>query len=429
MNMNLTCPECGHQFEIEESQQAQEKQAAALEVQKKEAEKNTQKKLEEQRKEFKQEQDAIKQEQDAKVEAAVKKQLKEELKESKEILEEELKESTKRLKQEAIDEAEKNTQKKLEEQRKEFKQEQDAIKQEQDAKVEAAVKKQLKEELKESKAVVQQQIFNIKEEADRKLRAEIKKEKSENTLEKERMLKRIQDLETSAKRDQRVELKGEAAEERLKEDLRKRFPQDTIKDIPKGKKGADLELYITLGNGNSIGMILIERKSTKNFSQTWIKKFEKDMEASQAIFGVIVSDVMPKLHEDKGYFGVSSKISVMRHDSAVDGIEILRKGLIENHRNKVIEEGSKDIELTANVFAFITGKGKEHLEKIKTTLEEKKKLLDEKDKDHRRIMKKEWKNLSDQAEAFNKLGSGLKESSQEKVILLNETIEITDQTN
>ena len=63
-------------------------------------------------------------------------------------------------------------------------------------------------------------------------------------------------------------------EERLKKDLRKRFPLDTIKDIPKGKKGADLELHITLGNGNSIGMILIERKSTKNFSQTWIKKFE-----------------------------------------------------------------------------------------------------------------------------------------------------------
>ena len=372
MNMNLTCPECGHHFEIEESQQAQEKQAAALEAQKKEAEKNTQRKLEEQRKEFKQEQDAIKQEQDAKVEAAVKTQLEEELKESKEILE---------------------------------------------------------KKLKESEALAQQQFFNIKEQTDRKHKEEIKKERSENKLKEERMLKRIQELETYTKRDQRVELKGEAAEERLKEDLRKRFPLDTIKDIPKGKKGADLELHITLGNGNSIGMILIERKSTKNFSQTWIKKFEKDMEASQAIFGVIVSDVMPKLHEDKGYFEVSSKMSVMRHDSAIDGIEILRKGLIENHRNKAIEEGSKDIELTANVFAFITGKGKEHLEKIKTTLEEKKKLLDEKDKDHKKIMKKEWKNLSDQAEAFNKLGSGLKESSQERVTLLDATIEITDQTN
>ena len=59
----------------------------------------------------------------------------------------------------------------------------------------------------------------------------------------------------------------------FKKDLRERFPQDIIEDIPKGKEGADLELHITLGNGNSIGMILIERKSTKTFSQTWIKKF------------------------------------------------------------------------------------------------------------------------------------------------------------
>ena len=62
MAMNLQCPKCGHQFDIEESQQAQEKQAAALEEHKKEAEKETQRKLEEQRKEFKQEQDAIEQE-------------------------------------------------------------------------------------------------------------------------------------------------------------------------------------------------------------------------------------------------------------------------------------------------------------------------------------------------------------------------------
>ena len=44
-------------------------------------------------------------------------------------------------------------------------------------------------------------------------------------------------------------------------------------------------------------------------------------------------------------------------------------------------------------------------------------------------MKKEWKNLLDQAEAFNELGSGLKESSQEKVILLDATIEITDESD
>ena len=39
MIMNLTCPECGNKFEIEESHQAKEKQAAALKEQRQKAEK------------------------------------------------------------------------------------------------------------------------------------------------------------------------------------------------------------------------------------------------------------------------------------------------------------------------------------------------------------------------------------------------------
>ena len=41
MIMNLTCPECGNKFEIEESHQAKEKQAAALKEQREKAEKVT----------------------------------------------------------------------------------------------------------------------------------------------------------------------------------------------------------------------------------------------------------------------------------------------------------------------------------------------------------------------------------------------------
>ena len=45
MIMNLTCPECGNKFEIEESHQAKERQAAALKEQKEETEKETQRLL------------------------------------------------------------------------------------------------------------------------------------------------------------------------------------------------------------------------------------------------------------------------------------------------------------------------------------------------------------------------------------------------
>ena len=403
MIVNLTCPKCGNEFEIEESHQAQEKQDVALKAQRKEAEKETQRLLAEQKKQLAKKQDSM-------VDAAVKKQV-----------EEELNESRKRL----LSLAEKETQRLLAEQKKQFAKEQDSI-------VEAAVKKQVEEKqavaLKATKVHLNQQLFVLEEKKDRERDAALTREKSQNKIKENRMLIQINELQARVKRDQGVELVGEAAEERLKEALRERFPDDKILDVPKGKQGADLEQHVNLkAGGQSIGMILIERKSTKVFSQTWIPKLKKDIENSGAITGVIVTDTMPKKHKDKGYYEESSKISVLRADTAVDGIEILRKGLITNYRLEVAEMASKDYELTTNVFTYITGKGREHLEDMKKTFEDKEKLLLIKEQDHNKIMKKEWKNLKNQVDAFNKLGDGLKEASKERFNLLNASTTITDQ--
>ena len=111
------------------------------------------------------------------------------------------------------------------------------------------------------------------------------------------------------------------------------------------------------GSGKSIGMILIERKSTKSFLKTWVPKLKKEVENSGAKIGVIVADVMPKIHKDKSYVPESSTISVLRADVAVDMIEIIRENLIKNYREEVAERATQDIELTANVYAYITGEG------------------------------------------------------------------------
>jgi hypothetical protein len=217
-------------------------------------------------------------------------------------------------------------------------------------------------------------------------------------------------------RDQAVELKGEAAEVRLKEALIKRFRDDLILDVKKGQQGADLEQHVTLkGSSQSIGMIMIERKSTKSFLTTWIPKLKKEVESSGAKIGVIVTDVMPKIHEDKSYFEESSTISVLRADVAVDMIEIIRTNMIRNYREEVTAIASQDIELTANVFAYITGEGKKYLEDFKEQIIERRELLKIKDADHNKIMKKEWKNWEDQKDAYNKLGQGLSIASNSRV--------------
>lgn len=395
MTMNLKCPDCGKEFEIEESQQAHEKQAAALKAQQEEAQIETQRLLDQQKKQLEADQDAINQD-------AVNKKVEEQLNESKN-----------QLMKEAQEKAELDTQRLLKEQKEQLAKDQDAV-------VEAAVSKQLEEKqagaLKLQQQNLEQQTQLMLDKKDREREEEMKVKDSQHKLDKDRLAIKINELQAKMQRDQAVELKGEAAEVRLKEALIKRFRDDLILDVKKGQQGADLEQHVTLkGSSQSIGMIMIERKSTKSFLTTWIPKLKKEVESSGAKIGVIVTDVMPKIHEDKSYFEESSTISVLRADVAVDMIEIIRTNMIRNYREEVTAIASQDIELTANVFAYITGEGKKYLEDFKEQIIERRELLKIKDADHNKIMKKEWKNWEDQKDAYNKLGQGLSIASNSRV--------------
>ena len=395
MTMNLKCPDCGKEFEIEESQQAHEKQAAALKAQQEEAQIETQRLLDQQKKQLAADQDAINQD-------AVNKKVEEQLNESKN-----------QLMKEAQEKAELDTQRLLKEQKEQLVKDQDAV-------VEAAVSKQLEEKqagaLKLQQQNLEQQTQLMLDKKDREREEQMRVKDSQHKLDKERLAIKINELQAKMQRDQAVELKGEAAEVRLKEALIKRFRDDLILDVKKGQQGADLEQHVTLkGSSQSIGMIMIERKSTKSFLTTWIPKLKKEVESSGAKIGVIVTDVMPKIHEDKSYFEESSTISVLRADVAVDMIEIIRTNMIRNYREEVTAIASQDIELTANVFAYITGEGKKYLEDFKEQIIERRELLKIKDADHNKIMKKEWKNWEDQKDAYNKLGQGLSIASNSRV--------------
>ena len=395
MTMNLKCPDCGKEFEIEESQQAHEKQAAALKAQQEEAQIETQRLLDQQKKQLAADQDAINQD-------AVNKKVEEQLNESKN-----------QLMKEAQEKAELDTQRLLKEQKEQLAKDQDAV-------VEAAVSKQLEEKqaaaLKLQQQNLEQQTQLMLDKKDREREEQMRVKDSQHKLDKERLAIKINELQAKMQRDQAVELKGEAAEVRLKEALIKRFRDDLILDVKKGQQGADLEQHVTLkGSSQSIGMIMIERKSTKSFLTSWIPKLKKEVESSGAKIGVIVTDVMPKIHEDKSYFEESSTISVLRADVAVDMIEIIRTNMIRNYREEVTAIASQDIELTANVFAYITGEGKKYLEDFKEQIIERRELLKIKDADHNKIMKKEWKNWEDQKDAYNKLGQGLSIASNSRV--------------
>ena len=179
--MQLTCPECGKEFEIEESQQAHEKQAAALKAQEEEAKIETQRLLEDQKKQLAKDQQSI-------VDAAVKKQV-----------EDELNESRAQLINQAKEEAEQKTQKLLEDQKKQLVKDQESI-------VEAAVKQQVEENqaaaLKEMEQNYQQQFHETLEKAKRDNQEMIERKESEHKIEKDRLTLDIAKLNDRLNRTQ-----------------------------------------------------------------------------------------------------------------------------------------------------------------------------------------------------------------------------------
>ena len=175
--------------------------------------------------------------------------------------------------------------------------------------------------------------------------------------------------------------------------------------------------------------MLIERKSTKSFQQTWITKLKKDMEKSEANIGVIVTDNMPKKHKNVGIYKVTSNIFVLKADGAIDNIALLRELMIASRDQEGYKKLSQDEKVLFRVFEFIgKGKGKEHLEELRNTILERIKQKNDRNTEHNKWKKKEEQNILNQAETFMKLIKGFNDASQKKLNLIDAKILITDET-
>jgi len=402
MAMNLQCPECGHEFEIEESQQAQDNQAKALVAQKKELAKEKEKSLAQLKA-------AHEKEKNSDINAEVEKQLKEKKAEVLEAQKKELaKEKEKSLAQlKAAHEKEKNSD------------------------INAEVEKQLKEkEVTWKKNASQEALELANKKADKEKQKSIVKE-AESKLTIERLTNDIKNLEQKTTRSQMPEIKGESAEQRLKDDLIERFKEmgDRTEDIRKGKSGADFKHYVN-HEQQEIGMMLIERKSTKSFQETWIAKLKKDMEKSEANIGVIVTDNMPKKQKDVGIYRKTSNIFVLKAVGAIDYIFLLRELMITNRNQEGYKELSQDEKVLLRVFEYIgKGKGKGYVEEWGNSIVERNKLKNDRNTEHKKWMKKEEKNILNQAETYMKLIKGFNEASQNKLNLIDAKILLTDETD
>lgn len=90
-----------------------------------------------------------------------------------------------------------------------------------------------------------------------------------------------------------MQLQGEVQELAIEEYLKNVFPKDEIEEISKGARGGDCVHVVKDNFGNECGRILYESKRTKAFSKEWIVKLKDDMRLKQAEIGVIVTEAMP----------------------------------------------------------------------------------------------------------------------------------------
>ncbi len=198
-----------------------------------------------------------------------------------------------------------------------------AVKQAEEARAEefAALTERNKTQGKELRDLKKEQlaVLNQKEELERKAadleldtkkaiakeRKRIEEEVQQREAEAHRMKDREKDLLLEKTLEQVEEMKrkieqgaiqaqGEVQERELKEMLIELFRFDTIEDVAQGSRGADVLHTVNDRQGRTCGNITWESKRTKAFDKAWSGKLKEDMVRHRSDVGVIVTQTMPK---------------------------------------------------------------------------------------------------------------------------------------
>jgi hypothetical protein len=136
------------------------------------------------------------------------------------------------------------------------------------------------------------------------------------------------------------QLQGEVAELSLEETLRTSFPSDSIEEVPKGIRGADVIHRVCNRFGQPCGTLIWESKRTKAWSDGWVDKLKEDQREVKAEIAILVSSILPK-----GVTGFSqvNGVWVCEHSLSICLAQALRAGLVEiaSARQAVTGKGEK----------------------------------------------------------------------------------------
>jgi len=280
MNDKIKCPNCAHQFDVEEALSGQIRSQIQKEYEQKAAEQaaNYQAekgKLASEREEFEKKK--------AKENELFKQKLEEKLKTESEKISKETQESFQLKMQSLNDQLDKRKEENRLLQEKEI----NFLKKE----------RLLVEEKEQMELTIQKRILEQQEVIEEKVKlkereaSQMKEREYQKQLDDQKKL--IEEMKRKAEQGS-MQMQGEVQELALEELLGQSFPFDLIDEVPKGINGADVIQTVRNHAQVACGTIVYESKRTKNFEPKWIEKLKQDQVRVKGDIAVLVTATMPK---------------------------------------------------------------------------------------------------------------------------------------
>lgn len=187
-----------------------------------------------------------------------------------------------------------------------------------------------------------------------------------------------------------MQLQGETQELALEELLRNAYPFDKVDEVKKGARGADCLQTVINSRQQSCGSIVYESKNTKNFGGDWIEKLKQDQLHHKADIAVLVTEVLPS---DMLRFGEKDGVWICTINEVKSLSLALRQILIKAQSVKIAQENQG--EKSAMLYKYFTGT--EFVQVVKNIVEtyDGMKLQIDKEK---KAMLKQWKEREKQVE-------------------------------
>ena len=386
MNDKIKCPNCGHNFDVEDALSGQLEAKIKADYEKKISEQADRFKKEElrliqEREEFqkkKEQENEIFKKRLAKEKELIAKNTQEEMEQRVKDLQEKTEKEKERISKSIREDVEEQV-RALQEENAKKKEENRALKSKE---IELLKKEnELKEQGEELKLTLEKQLLEKQQEIEEKARIKEREAQSLKEKEYQKQLddqkKLIEEMKRKAEQGS-MQMQGEVQELAIEEWLMAKFPLDTIEEIKKGARGGDCLQIVNTRAIQNAGMIYYESKRTKDFQPSWIEKFKADIRAKGASIGVLVTEVMPS---DMDRMGLRDGVWVCTYEEFKGLCTVLRESIIQLSTALSSEENKGDkmtmlyTYLTSNTFKMQVEAIVEGFTQMKTDLDSEKRSM------------------------------------------------------